>query len=79
MKVQNEATPLLLREEGNSYGGLLSQSTEPDGEALRRMSYTPVERTFNEEPDMQRPKTVWQLPHKDYDVCMYVQWVISMH
>ena len=70
LTVEDEATPL-IQEEGGGYGGLLSQSTEPDGdvEALRRTCYTPVGRTFNKEPDMKRPKTVWQLPHKDYDVC----------
>ena len=72
----NENTPLVSSiDDGSvSYTGLQSpliQSTEVPELEGGTGRYTPVQNTFNDAEDL-KPKGVWQLPHKDYDVS--VSW-----
>ena len=72
----DEASPLIapLDEGSINYGiqsplvysGELSRDEE-DGVGQGTGRYTPIPNTFNDADDL-KPKGVWQLPHKDYDV-----------
>lgn len=68
----NEDAPLLKSTDSVSYG-IISPSPEDDtddgGDDVSRGCYTPgpVGHSFSKSADL-KPKPVWQLPHKDYDV-----------
>ncbi len=55
-------------ERSDNYDDKLFSSTEEEREANHNGRYTPVTNIFSATTDV-RPKTAWQLPHKDYDVC----------
>lgn len=81
--VEDEERPLLMSNDSVSYGIISSHEEESDEEnvpggrytPVGRQSrsdpsggrYTPVGKSFSKSKDL-RPKPVWQLPHKDYDV-----------
>ncbi len=54
-------------ERSGDYDDKLFSSTEEEREANHNGRYTPVSNIFSATTEV-RPKTAWQLPHKDYDV-----------
>lgn len=65
VETEDENTPLITSMNGGRYG--IMSPTPEEGTEKSGGRYTPVRRSFGEFSDL-KPKPVWQLPHKDYDV-----------